>query len=75
MFSHAIVRKPGIDFAGGITTSNLGNPDYSSMLRQHTDYTQSLKRLGLHVDILEPLAGFQMPILLRIQLWSCRMWR
>jgi dimethylargininase len=58
MFSHAIVRKPGIDFAGGITTSNLGNPDYSSMLRQHTDYTQSLKRLGLHVDILEPLAGF-----------------
>jgi dimethylargininase len=58
MFSHAIVRKPGIDFAGGITTSNLGNPDYSSMLQQHTAYTQTLQRLGLHVDILEPLPGF-----------------
>jgi dimethylargininase len=58
MFNHAIVRKPGTDFADGITTSHLGNPDYSSMLRQHTAYTQILQRLGLHVDILEPLPGF-----------------
>jgi dimethylargininase len=58
MYSHAIVRKPGTDFAEGITASNLGNPDYSSMLHQHTAYTQTLRKLGLHVDILEPLPGF-----------------
>jgi dimethylargininase len=58
MFSHAIVRKPGPDFAQGITTSNLGSPDYTTMLQQHNAYTQTLRNLGLIVDQLEPLPGF-----------------
>jgi dimethylargininase len=58
MYTLAIVRKPGIDFAQGITTNNLGRPDYSRMLQQHDAYTQALRNLGLAVDILEPLPGF-----------------
>jgi dimethylargininase len=58
MFSHAIVRKPGIDFSQGLTTSRLGSPDYSNMLQQHENYTQTLLSLGLKVDVLEPLPGF-----------------
>jgi dimethylargininase len=58
MYSHAIVRKPGVDFAQGITTSTLGIPDYSRMLEQHIAYTQTFRKLGLHVNILEPLPGF-----------------
>jgi dimethylargininase len=58
MFSHAIVRKPGPDFAQGITTSHLGSPDYSKMLKQHDAYTQTLQNLGLAVDVLDPLPGF-----------------
>jgi dimethylargininase len=58
MYSHAIVRKPGIDFASGITKSDLGSPVYSRMVQQHNDYTQTLIDLGLAVDILDPLPGF-----------------
>lgn len=58
MYSHAIVRKPGIDFSQGITTSSLGSPHYATMLKQHEAYTQTLRNLGLQVDILEPLLGF-----------------
>jgi dimethylargininase len=58
MFSHAIVRKPGTDFAQGITTGNLGSPDYSRILHQHEAYTQALINLGLAVDILDSLPGF-----------------
>jgi dimethylargininase len=58
MYSHAIVRKPGIDFSQGITTHDLGSPDYAAMLQQHDAYTQALRNLGLQVDILEPLPAF-----------------
>jgi dimethylargininase len=58
MFSQAIVRKPGPNFAQGITTSDLGSPDYSKMQLQHEAYTQTLRNLGLVVDVLDPLPGF-----------------
>ena len=58
MYSHAIVRKPGIDFSQGITTKDLGSPDYAAMLQQHNAYTQILRNLGLQVNLLEPLPGF-----------------
>lgn len=53
MFTHAIVRKPGASFAQGITTSNLGKPDYDRMVRQHQAYIQALESLGLEVIVLE----------------------
>ena len=38
MFKHAIVRLPGPDFAQGLTTVDLGAPDYQEALRQHGRY-------------------------------------
>jgi dimethylargininase len=58
MFTHAITRKPGMNFAQGITTSGLGTPDYELMLGQHEAYVQALRSLGLEVIVLEPLPDF-----------------
>jgi dimethylargininase len=58
MFTHAITRKPGPDFASGITTASFGLPDYQLLLRQHDTYVQTLKSLNLEVTILDPLMGF-----------------
>ena len=58
LFTHAIVRKPGADFAQGITTAQLGAPDDKTMLRQHASYVATLQKLGLRVLELEPLPGF-----------------
>ena len=58
MFTHAIVRLPGDDFARGITTSSLEKPEYHLMLAQHQAYTACLQSLGLGVTSLPPLVGF-----------------
>lgn len=58
MFSRAICRKPGPDFAEGLTTSRLGRPDFHGLLRMHAAYVQALKDLHLEVDVLEPLPGY-----------------
>lgn len=55
MFTHAIVRTPGPDFADGLTTSGLGRPDHARMLVQHQAYVNALRTLGLSVQVLEPL--------------------
>jgi dimethylargininase len=54
MFSKAIVRKPCPSVIEGITTSNLGIPDYSLALGQHEKYTEALELLGLKVRVLGP---------------------
>jgi dimethylargininase len=58
MFTHAIVRKPGDNFARGITTSNLGPPHYESMMKQHEDYIKTLRSLGLELIVLNPLPDY-----------------
>ena len=58
MFTHAIVRKPGDDFAHGITTSNLGPPHYELMMKQHEDYINTLRSLGLQLIVLNPLPDY-----------------
>jgi len=58
MFTHAIVRKPGDDFARGITTSNLGPPHYELMMKQHEDYIKTLRSLGLELIVLEALPNY-----------------
>ena len=52
MFTHAITRLPGENFADGLTTSNLGRPDYPLILQQHHAYRQALLSLGLDVIVL-----------------------
>lgn len=54
----AIARRPSPNFADGLTTAELGAPDYELMCRQHRDYTATLEKLGLTVSVLEPLPGF-----------------
>src|SRR5687768_14181641 len=58
MFTRAIARRPGEDFAGGITTADLGMPEYGLIVRQHDAYMAVLRSLGLDVVVLEPLAGY-----------------
>jgi dimethylargininase len=52
MFKTAIVRTPGRSIINGITTSNLGVPDYGKALEQHQEYIQALKVCGLNVEVL-----------------------
>jgi dimethylargininase len=52
MFTHAITRLPGENFADGLTTANLGYPSYEFILKQHQAYRQTLLGLGLDVLVL-----------------------
>jgi dimethylargininase len=58
VLTRTILRRPGADFAAGITTAGLGAPDHARMLAQHAAYATTLRALGLAVDLLEPLPGF-----------------
>ena len=56
MFTHAIARKPGADFASGLTTSkDPEKPDYARILQQHAAYVATLRDIGLEVVTMEPL--------------------
>ena len=52
-FKTAITRKPGKNFADGLTTSSLGAPDYELILIQHAAYIDTLESIGLEVIVLD----------------------
>lgn len=52
-YSEAIVRKPGRNFADGITSSALGKPDLNKALAQHEAYCEALEKCGLHLIKLD----------------------
>ena len=52
MFSHAIVRTPPKNIIEGITTANLGVPDYEKALQQHQAYIEALRACGLTIITL-----------------------
>jgi dimethylargininase len=54
MFSHAIVREPGKNFADGLTTVDLGIPDIDKTLLQHHLYCEALEKCGLSLIKLPP---------------------
>jgi len=58
MFTHAICRKPGLNFSHGLTTVQGVKPEYALMMTQHDAYVDALKKLGLQVEVLEPLGEF-----------------
>lgn len=58
MFTHAITRLPGSNFAQGITTADLGAPDYTRLLQQHTAYIDLLRSLNLAVTVLDSLPAY-----------------
>ncbi|MFZ1685054.1 MAG: arginine deiminase family protein [Candidatus Zixiibacteriota bacterium] len=53
-FTTAIVRLPGPSLVHGITTANLGVPDYQLALEQHHAYSLALNSCGLTVVTLPP---------------------
>lgn len=53
MYTNAIVRRPGRNFANGITTSNLGQPDFGKALEQHAAYCEALIRCGVELTVLD----------------------
>jgi dimethylargininase len=53
MFTRAIVRIPGSNFAQGLTTVQLGIPDFERVLAQHARYCEALRAGGLAVTTLE----------------------
>jgi dimethylargininase len=53
-FTRAIVRRPGPEIINGLSTTNLGKPDYHLAFRQHGQYIKSLMACGLEVTVLEP---------------------
>jgi len=54
MYKRAIVRTPGESMIRGLTTADLGIPDYKKALAQHVDYVEALAECGLEVMVLEP---------------------
>ena len=52
MFTKAIFRKPGLSMINGLTTSDLGLPDYNLALIQHANYVAALKDCGLDVFVI-----------------------
>lgn len=57
-FTRAIVRKPAKSYPNGITTSDLGKPNYELALEQHHNYCEALIDCGLELDILEPIEKY-----------------
>ena len=53
MFQHAIVRTPGENFADGLTTVDLGKPDFTKVLAQHAVYCEALEQCGLQLVRLD----------------------
>jgi len=57
-FSQAICRRTGADLGRGLTTADLGAPDFERACRQHEAYVQALRDLGLTVTVLDALSDF-----------------
>lgn len=49
MFTKAIVREPSANFAAGLTSVDLGVPDFERALEQHRAYCEVLERCGLEL--------------------------
>jgi dimethylargininase len=54
MFTKAIVRPPGANYAEALTTVDLGAPNHARALKQHAAYCEALEQCGLTLTRLEP---------------------
>jgi len=53
MYNYAIVRKPAKNFSNGITTANMGKPDFKKALKQHEEYCKALTECGVDLIVLD----------------------
>lgn len=59
MYTQAIARIPGENFARGLTTTvSADPPGYDRLLEQHQAYLQALKACGLELTVLDPLPEY-----------------
>jgi dimethylargininase len=49
LFTKAITRAPGANYADGLTTVDLGMPDYRKTLEEHAHYLTCLQKCGLNL--------------------------
>ena len=52
MFTHAITRLPGANYADGLTRVDLGAPSFELTLAQHAAYCDALRAAGLQLTVL-----------------------
>jgi dimethylargininase len=53
LFTRAIVRITGSNFADGLTTVDLGVPHLDEVLHQHARYCDALRECGLELTVLD----------------------
>ncbi len=59
MFTHAIARKPGRNFAQGLTSTDpVEPPQFELLCKQHETYLETLKSCGLEVTLLDSLPDY-----------------
>jgi dimethylargininase len=58
MFTKAIVRRPGENFANGLTTVDLGKPSFDAVIVQHQRYCAALEACGLALTHLDADPAF-----------------
>jgi dimethylargininase len=63
VFRYAIIRPPDENFADGLTSANMGKPDFALALEQHNAYCAALQACGLELirlppDLLHPDSTF-----------------
>lgn len=52
MFENVIVKSPCKAMVNGISSANLGKPDYELAVKQHKFYIETLKKCGVNVTVL-----------------------
>lgn len=57
-FRQALLRWPAPSLAKGITTANLGLPDFDLALQQHQAYQRALQSAGVETTVLPALPAF-----------------
>lgn len=57
-FKNAIVRKPSKEMVGGLSSANLGKPNFKLAQVQHQQYISLLQACGLNLTILEADSRF-----------------
>lgn len=58
MFRNVIVRRPSRSMIDGITTADLGKPDYELALRQHDAYIEAMRACGAEVTVLPAMEEY-----------------
>jgi dimethylargininase len=53
MFSKIIARTPCQNLVDGITSADLGKPDYNLALKQHQSYLDAMKQCGVEITLLD----------------------